>query len=36
MRRRLGQRAAYESLKRKKHLVMNTLEEDSCEDETPG
>ena len=38
MRRRLGQRAAYESLKRKKNLIMNTsmLEEEWREEEMPG
>ena len=38
MRRRLGQRAAYESLKRKKNLIMNTsmLEEEWREEEIPG
>ena len=37
MRRRMGQRAAYESLTRKKNMIMNTAAlEDSEEDETPG
>lgn len=36
MRRRLGQRAAYESLRRKKNLVMNTaMTEDECGDGQP-
>ena len=37
MRRRMGQRAAYESLMRKKNMIMNTAAlEDSGDEETPG